>query len=222
MLPEIGEEGQRRLQRSSILIVGVGGLGSAAALYLTAAGVGHIGLADPDRVSVSNLQRQILYSESEVGMKKCEMAYLRLKALSSLTTTECYNDGITPQNAREIIGKYDLIIDCCDNFATRYLLDDVCRETGRAWVHGAIGDFTGQVTIFNGRKGISYSYLYPDREELTLRKAAPQGVLGTLPGIIGTLQASEAIKYIVGFGDSLDGRLFRINTKSLETDIMEL
>lgn len=222
MLPEIGEEGQRRLLRSSVLIVGVGGLGSAAALYLTAAGVGHIGLADPDRVSASNLQRQVLYSENEVGMKKCEMAHLRLKALSGLTTMECYDNGITAQNAKEIIGKYDLVIDCCDNFATRYLLDEVCHQTRRTWVHGAIGNFTGQVTVFNGKRGVRYCDLYPDREVLCRQQATPQGVLGALPGIIGTMQASEAVKCIVGFGEPLDGRLFRINIKTMETDIIEL
>lgn len=222
MLPEIGEEGQRRLLRSSVLVVGVGGLGSAAALYLTAAGVGRIGLADPDRVSVSNLQRQVLYTQNEVGMKKSEMAQLRLKALSPLTTTEGYDSGLSPQNARQLIGDYDLVIDCCDNFATRYLIDDVCHETGKPWIHGAIGDFTGQVALFNGRRRVRYTHLYPDREELCRKAAAAQGVIGTLPGIIGTIEASEAIKYIVGMDDTLDGRLFRMDTRSLRTEILEL
>lgn len=221
-LPEIGEEGQRRLLRASVLIVGVGGLGSAAALYLTAAGIGRIGLADPDRVSLSNLQRQVLYAEEEVGMKKCEMAQHRLKALSPHTTTECYDTGITTENARHIIESYDIVVDCCDNFPTRYLLDDVCRAASKPWVHGAIGAFKGQVAIFNGRRGKTYRELYPMREELCALPNTPQGVLGALPGVVGTLQASETVKFLLDIPTPLDGKLFTIDLKSLETEILEL
>lgn len=166
MLPEIGERGQRRLSEASVLIVGIGGLGSAAALYLTGAGVGRIGLADADTVSKSNLQRQVLYTEGQVGMPKSAAARERLAALSSHTAFECWPEGITPENARPILAGYDLILDCCDNFPTRYLLDDVCAAFRKPWVHGSIGEFYGQVTVFNGRKGRRYSDLYPDREAL--------------------------------------------------------
>ena len=156
MLPEIGEQGQRRLSEASVLIVGIGGLGSAAALYLTGAGVGRIGLADADTVSKSNLQRQVLYTERQIGMPKSAAARERLAALSSHTAFECRPEGITPENARPILDGYDLILDCCDNFPTRYLLDDLCAACRKPWVHGSIGEFYGQVTVFNGRKGRRY------------------------------------------------------------------
>lgn len=169
MLPEIGEQGQRRLSEASVLIVGIGGLGSAAALYLTGAGVGRIGLADADTVSKSNLQRQVLYTEGQVGMPKSAAARERLAALSSHTAFECRPEGITPENARPILDGYDLILDCCDNFPTRYLLDDLCAACRKPWVHGSIGEFYGQVTVFNGRKGRRYRDLYPDRKALCAR-----------------------------------------------------
>ena len=218
MLPEIGEQGQRRLSEASVLIVGIGGLGSAAALYLTGAGVGRIGLADADTVSKSNLQRQVLYTERQIGMPKSAAARERLAALSSHTAFECRPEGITPENARPILDGYDLILDCCDNFPTRYLLDDLCAACRKPWVHGSIGEFYGQVTVFNGRKGRRYSDLYPDREALCARPRITQGVLGTVPGVIGTLQASEAIKYLC---EPLDGRLFTIDLRTLQTQIID-
>ena len=221
MLPEIGEQGQRRLSEASVLIVGIGGLGSAAALYLTGAGVGRIGLADADTVSKSNLQRQVLYTERQIGMPKSAAARERLAALSSHTAFECRPEGITPENARPILDGYDLILDCCDNFPTRYLLDDLCAACRKPWVHGSIGEFYGQVTVFNGRKGRRYRDLYPDRKALCARPRITQGVLGTVPGVIGTLQASEAIRYLCGFGEPLDGRLFTIDLRTLQTQIID-
>lgn len=220
MLREIGPEGQRRLAGASVLVVGVGGLGSPAALYLTGAGVGRLGLADPDRVSESNLQRQTLYTESQIGRPKTEAARERLAALSSQTRFECYPAGLTAANAREVISRYDLVVDCCDNFPTRYLIDDACAECGKPWVHGSIGEFQGQVALFNGRSGRRYAELYPDREALCARPRTTSGVLGTVPGVIGTLEASEAIKWIVGFGEPLDGRLFTLDLKTLQTEII--
>lgn len=154
MLPEIGEQGQRRLSEASVLIVGIGGLGSAAALYLTGAGVGRIGLADADTVSKSNLQRQVLYTERQIGMPKSAAARERLAALSSHTAFECRPEGITPENARPILDGYDLILDCCDNFPTRYLLDDLCAACRKPWVHGSIGEFYGQVTVSTAGKAV--------------------------------------------------------------------
>lgn len=221
LLPEIGPEGQQRLQRSAVLLVGLGGLGSAVAPALVGAGVGRIGLADPDTVSESNLQRQTLYTERQIGQPKCEAARQRLAALSSHTLFDLHAKGITPENARRIIADYDLVIDCCDNFPTRYLLDDACAACGKPWVHGAIGAFGGMVTVFNHRRAKRYAGLYPDREALCAREHAVQGVVGTVPAVVGALEASEALKLLAGFGDVLDGRLFTIDLKTMHTELMD-
>lgn len=221
LLPEIGPEGQQRLLRSAVLLVGLGGLGSAVAPALAAAGVGHIGLADPDTVSESNLQRQTLYTERQIGQPKCEAARERLAALSSHTLYDLHAEGITPENARRIIAGYDLVIDCCDNFPTRYLLDDVCVACGKPWVHGAIGAFGGMVTVFNHRRAMRYAELYPDREALCAREQTVQGVVGTVPAVVGALEASEALKILARFGEVLDGRLFTIDLKTMQTELTD-
>lgn len=221
LLPEIGPEGQQRLLRSAVLLVGLGGLGSAVAPALAAAGVGHIGLADPDTVSESNLQRQTLYTERQIGQPKCEAARERLAALSSHTLYDLHAEGITPENARRIIAGYDLVIDCCDNFPTRYLLDDVCVACGKPWVHGAIGAFGGMVTVFNHRRAKRYAELYPDREALCAREQAAQGVVGSVPAVVGALEASEALKILARFGEVLDGRLFTIDLKTMQTELTD-
>lgn len=221
MLPEIGPEGQRRLAAASVLLVGVGGLGSPAALYLTGAGVGRLGLADPDTVSESNLQRQVLYTESQIGRPKPAAARERLAALSSSTRFDLHPEGLTAENARELVAAYDLVVECCDNFATRYLLDEACAEVGRPWVYGSIGAFHGQVSLFNGRTGRRYTELYPDREALCALPRSTAGVLGTVPGVIGAIEASEAIKWIAGFGEPLEGKLFTIDLKTLQTETIE-
>lgn len=221
MLPEIGPEGQRRLAASSVLLVGVGGLGSPAALYLTGAGVGRLGLADPDTVSESNLQRQVLYTESQIGRPKPAAARERLAALSSSTRFDLHPEGLTAENARELVAAYDLVVECCDNFATRYLIDEACAEVGRPWVYGSIGAFHGQVSLFNGRTGRRYTELYPDREALCALPRSTAGVLGTVPGVIGAIEASEAIKWIAGFGEPLEGKLFTIDLKTLQTETIE-
>ncbi len=220
MLREIGEEGQQRLAGASVLVVGVGGLGSPAALYLTGAGVGHIGLADPDVVSESNLQRQTLYTEAQIGQQKSLAARERLAALSSHTRFTCHAEGLTAENAREVIAAYDLVVDCCDNFPTRYLIDDTCAACGKTWVHGSIGEFVGQVSLFNGPGRHRYAELYPDREALCARPRVAGGVLGAVPGVIGALEAAEAVKWIVGFGELLDGRLLTIDLKTMQTEII--
>lgn len=221
LLPEIGPEGQQRLLRSAVLLVGLGGLGSAVAPALAAAGVGRIGLADPDTVGESNLQRQTLYTERQIGQPKCEAARERLAALSSHTLYDLHAEGITPENARRIIAGYDLVIDCCDNFPTRYLLDDVCAACGKPWVHGAIGAFGGMVTVFNHRRAKRYAELYPDREALCAREQTVQGVVGTVPAVVGALEASEALKILARFGEMLDGRLFTIDLKTMQTELTD-
>ena len=221
LLPEIGAEGQQRLLRSAVLLVGLGGLGSAVAPALAAAGVGRLGLADPDTVSESNLQRQTLYTERQIGLPKCEAARERLAALSSHTHFDLHAEGITPENARRIIAGYDLVIDCCDNFPTRYLLDGVCAACGKPWIHGAIGAFGGMVTVFNHRRAKRYAELYPDREALCAREQAAQGVVGSVPAVVGALEASEALKILARFGEVLDGRLFTIDLKTMHTELMD-
>ena len=221
MLPEIGPEGQRRLAASSVLLVGVGGLGSPAALYLTGAGVGRLGLADPDTVSESNLQRQVLYTESQNGRPKPAAARERLAAASPPARSDLLPERRTAEKARELVAAYDLVVECCDNFATRYLLDEACAEVGRPWVYGSIGAFHGQVSLFNGRTGRRYTELYPDREALCALPRSTAGVLGPVPGVIGAIEASEAIKWIAGFGEPLEGKLFTIDLKTLQTETIE-
>lgn len=220
MLPEIGEEGQRRLRSSSVLIVGLGGLGAPASTYLAGAGIGRIGLADNDVVSMSNLQRQTLYIESQIGMPKTAAARSRLSGMNSEVRFDLYPSGLTPDNARELIGGYDLVVDCCDNFPTRYLIDDMCAELGKPWVHGSIGEFHGQVSVFNYRKQRRYAELYPEREELCSLPRAVSGVLGAVPGVVGALEASEALKILAGFGIVAEGVLFTIDLLTLQTTLL--
>ncbi|MFH8142504.1 MAG: HesA/MoeB/ThiF family protein [Muribaculaceae bacterium] len=221
MLAEIGEEGQRRLLASSVLIVGLGGLGAAVATYLTGAGVGRIGLCDPDRVSLSNLQRQVLYTEQQIGMPKVEEAARRLGSQSSSTRFDLHPDGLTEENGETLAAGYDLLVDCTDNFATRYLIDDICHRLGKPWVYGSIGEFRGQVAVMNHLNGRRYADLYPDREALCALPHKTAGVIGAVPGVIGAMEASEALKLLAGFGNPLDGKLFSIDLLTLSTLIIE-
>lgn len=214
----IGEEGQLRLSQASVLIVGLGGLGAPVATYLAGAGTGHLGLADPDTVSLSNLHRQTLYSETQTGMPKTEAAAERLRAIYAGIRLSLYPEGLTPLNARRTVGLYDLVIDCTDNFAARYLIEDAAVAGGKPWVYGAIGEYSGQVSVFNHLKGRRYSELYPDREELCALPRTTSGVLGPLPGVIGAMQASEAIKIITGIGETAEGKLLSIDLLTLRTE----
>ena len=166
ILPELGEKGQQRLKQAKVLIVGVGGLGSPAALYLAGAGIGTIGLIDDDVVSISNLQRQVLYSEAEVGMSKAIQAQKRLEALNRDVQINAYPTRLTKENADEIIRAYDIVIDGCDNFATRYLINDTCVKWGKVYVYGAIRAFDGQVSVFNYQGGPDYRHFFPDETEM--------------------------------------------------------
>lgn len=217
ILPEIGEEGQARLQQARVLIVGVGGLGSPIALYLAGAGVGTIGLIDDDVVSESNLQRQVLYNETEVGLSKAEKAREHLQALNSHVRIEAYPERLTAENAEAIIGQYDLVLDGCDNFVTRYLINDTCVRLGKVYIYGAIRAFDGQVSVFNYQGGPDYRRLFPDEEEMYRMPHPPKGVLGVTPGLIGCAEANEALKIIVGYGEVLSGKLWQIDLKTLET-----
>lgn len=220
-LHEIKEEGQARLMQSSALIVGLGGLGSAVATYLTGAGIGHIGLCDSDTVSLSNLQRQVLYTEAEVGRPKAEMARRRLSAQSSPTRFSVYPDGLTDCNAIRIAAAFDILVDCTDNYATRYLIDDICLKLGKPWVYGSIGEFSGQVAVMNHHSQRRYADLYPDREALCSLPRRTAGVIGSVPGVIGSIQATEVLKILGGFGTPLDGKLLTLDLLTMETNILD-
>lgn len=223
MLPEIGEEGQARLSAAKVLIVGVGGLGSPIALYLAGAGVGTLGLVDYDVVSLSNLQRQVLYTEEEVGDLKAVCASMRLAALNREIVINTYPTRLTAQNAHELIGQYDIVVDGCDNFATRYVIDDVCVALGKPYVYGAISGFEGQVSVFHyGDVKKSYRDLYPEEEEM-LRMPPPfKGVTGVTPAVVGSVEATEVLKIICGFGEVLAGKLWTIDLRTLQSNIFSL
>jgi sulfur-carrier protein adenylyltransferase/sulfurtransferase len=208
LIPEVGLEGQRKLKAASVLLVGSGGLGSPAALYLAAAGVGHIGIADYDVVDATNLQRQILHSSATVGRLKTESARERLMDLNPLIQVDTYNEIFSSSNAYRIASEYDMIIDGTDNFPTRYLINDFCALTGKPYIYGSIFRFEGQVSVFDARTGPCYRCLFPEPPPpYSVPSCAQSGVFGVLPGTIGTIQASEAIKIILGIGTSLVGRL---------------
>lgn len=223
ILPEIGEEGQRKLKDAKVLIVGVGGLGSPIALYLAGAGVGCIGLMDDDVVSISNLQRQVLYSENELGKAKAICAAERVSSLNSEITICSYPTRLTKENAREIINQYDVIVDGCDNFDTRYIINDVCEELEKPYVYGAICGFEGQVSVFHyGEKKKTYRDLYPDEKEMKRMPPPPKGVMGITPAVVGSIEAAEVLKIICDFGEVLAGKLWTIDLRTLESNKFSL
>lgn len=208
ILPEVGLEGQKKLKQASVLIVGTGGLGSPIALYLAAAGVGRIGLVDYDAVDDSNLQRQIAHSTSRIGDPKVESARDRLADLNPYIQLDTYLEPFLVDNAAEIAAPYDILIDGTDNFPTRYLLNDLAVLTGKPYVYGSIFRFEGQVSVFDARRGPCYRCLFPEAPPAGLVPSCSEGgVLGILPGTIGTLQAAEVIKLILGIGEPLIGKL---------------
>ena len=212
LLPEVGVDGQRALRRSRMLLIGAGGLGSPAALYLAAAGVGTLGLVDFDAVDVSNLQRQVLHGTRDVGRGKLDSARDRLRDLNPHVHVEGFPVRLTADNAREIADGFDVIIDGTDNFATRYLVNDLCVLQGVPNVYGGIFRFDGQASVFATAEGPCYRCLYrePPPPDL-VPSCAEGGVLGVLPGLVGTIQATEAIKLITGAGTTLVGRLLLID-----------
>jgi adenylyltransferase/sulfurtransferase len=217
LLPEIGVAGQERLKQASVLIVGAGGLGCPVSLYLAAAGVGRLGIIDGDVVDESNLQRQILYTVADVGVAKVDCAQDRLKQLNPYIKIDSYRQLLTKENALTIIGDYDLVIDGTDNFPTRYLVNDACVLLSKPNVYGSIFRFDGQATVFNYQGGPCYRCLYPEPPPPGLvPSCAEGGVLGVLPAIIASIQATEAIKMITGIGQSLSKRLMLYDALKLE------
>ena len=207
-LPEIGEKGQQKLLDSRVVIIGAGGLGSPAALYLAAAGVGTIGVVDMDTVEESNLQRQILHSTETIGENKVDSAEKTLSTLNPDVNVITYNTRLNKDNAIEIIENYDVVIDGTDNFQTRYLINDASVKTGTPVVHGSIFQYEGQITVFDPKNGPTYRDIFPEPPENgTAPNCTEAGVLGVLPGIVGSIQALETIKLILDIGEGLSGRL---------------
>lgn len=223
ILPEVGEAGQERIKRAKVLIVGVGGLGCPVSLYLTGAGVGTIGLADDDTVGINNLQRQILYTEEDLGKPKAVCAAERLSRLNSEVTLRSYPTRLTKENAEEMICPYDIVVDGCDNFSTRYLIDDVCGKLKKPYVYGAIHSFEGQVSVFHyGKTKRTYRDLYPDEEEMKRISPSFKGVMGVTPAVVGSIEANEVLKIICGFGDVLAGKLWTIDLRTLQSNKLSL
>ncbi len=208
LLPEVGEAGQIKLLEAKVLLLGAGGLGSPAALYLAAAGVGTIGIVDMDVVDESNLQRQILHNLDRVGVRKVDSARMTIEAMNPDITVNTYDTRLSADNIEEILAGYDVVIDGADNFPSRYILNDASVKLGIPVVHGSIFRFEGQVTVFDPLNGPTYRDLLPEPPPAELAPScAEAGVVGVLPGIVGSIQALEAIKLILGLGDSLRGRL---------------
>jgi sulfur-carrier protein adenylyltransferase/sulfurtransferase len=212
LLPEVGLEGQRRFKAARVLVVGAGGLGSPVALYLAAAGVGTLGLVDFDVVDVTNLQRQVLHGTKDVGRSKLESARERIGDLNPHVRVECFETRLTSANALQIAADFDIVVDGTDNFATRYLVNDTCVLLGKPNVYGSIFRFEGQASVFATADGPCYRCLYPEPPPPGLvPSCAEGGVLGVLPGLIGSIQATETLKLILGRGTSLAGRLLLVD-----------
>ena len=212
IMPEVGIQGQRKLKAASVLLIGTGGLGSPLGLYLTSAGVGRIGLVDFDVVDFTNLQRQVLYTAADVGRPKLEAAKERLTAINPSVAIETHEERLTSENALGILQGYDIVIDGTDNFPTRYLVNDACVLLKKPNVYGSIFRFEGQASVFDASRGPCYRCLYPEPPPPGLvPSCAEGGVLGILPGIIGVIQATEAVKLILGSGEPLIGRLLLFN-----------
>jgi len=227
ILPGFGKDAQEKLKSSRVLIIGAGGLGCPVLQYLTAAGVGTIGILDFDVVHESNLQRQVLFNVEDIGKSKAETAAKKLTLQNPHLKFIIHNLKFSSENALEIIGSYDLIIDGSDNFATRYLVNDACVIMKKPFVSGAIFKFEGQVSVFNyknkeGIKGPTYRCLYPEAPDpKDVPSCSEIGVLGVLPGMIGTMQANEAIKVITGLGEPLSGKLLTLDALTMQTNILK-
>ena len=215
-LPDVGIEGQRLINKSRILVIGAGGLGSPVLLYLAAAGVGEIGIIDDDLVDLSNLQRQIIHAESNIGTSKVESAKAQILSINSTINITTWNARLSPDNAQEILAGWDIVIDGTDNIPTRYLVDDICKINQIPWIYGSIYRFEGQASVFNFEGGPCYRDLFPEPPPSNaIPSCAEGGVFGVLPGVIGSIQATEAIKIIINKGQSLSGKLLIYDAESM-------
>lgn len=224
ILPEITEDGQRKLLHSSILCVGAGGLGSPALLYLAAAGIGKIGIIDFDKVDESNLQRQIIFQQIDVGKFKAQSAAERLSNLNPDITVEFYNQELNEKNIIPIFEQYDLIIDGTDNFSSKYLINDACIKIEKTWIYGAIQGFDGQASVFNPKNGFCYRCLFPDPPKAKIQNCAEAGVIGAIAGLIGVTQALQAIEILINHESfsPLLGKLWVINAKNMEAKTLNI
>ena len=213
ILPQVGDLGQKKIKSSSVLVVGAGGLGSPVLMYLAAAGIGRIGIIDDDKVDLTNLQRQIIHSTSSIGELKIESAKRRINQINPEIRIEIFDKRLNIENAEKIINKFDIVVDGTDNFATRYTISDCCEILDKPWVFGSIHRFEGQVSVFNLNGSPNYRDLFPKAPPPELApNCAEAGVLGVLPGIIGSFQANEVLKIILGMDGTLDGELLIIDT----------
>lgn len=214
-MPEVGLAGQERLRSASVLIVGAGGLGSPAALYLAAAGVGTIGIVDDDVVEISNLHRQILHGTADVGRKKAASAAESVQRLNPEVKLEAHQTRLTAANADALVGGYDLVVDGSDNYPTRYAVNDACARLGKVWIYGSVERFSGQVSVFGAPDGPCYRCIFPEPPAPGSTASCEEiGVLGAVPGVVGSLQAVEALKWIVGVGEPLVGRLLQLDLQN--------
>jgi len=220
-MEEIGQKGQEKLQSSSVLVIGAGGLGCPALMYLAAAGVGKIGIIDFDSVNETNLHRQILFTSDEIGQNKAEVAKARLLKMNPFIHVETYPYKLTNQNALNLFSNFDVIIDATDNFTTRYMVNDASIITGKPLVYGSVYKFEGQVSVFNYKNGPSYRCLFPDPAR-NIPSCEEVGVLGVLCGIIGVKQANETLKIILGIGNPLSGRLEIYKALNAESLILKI
>lgn len=222
MLDNVGEEGQEKLKNAKILVVGAGGLGAPVLQYLSAAGIGKIGIMDDDIVNEDNLHRQILYGGNDLGKLKTIIARDKLKILNPLVDFEPMNIRLTVSNALKIIEKFDLVIDATDNFSTRYLINDSCLILNKPWIFGAVYKFGGQMSVFNYNQGHTLNCLYHNiRDKQNVMDPSISGLFGVVPGIIGSFQANEAIKIITGIGEVLCGKMLLFDFLTNKTELIE-
>ena len=220
-LPEVGPEGQRKLKAASVLVVGAGGLGSAICLYLATAGVGHLGVVDDDVVDVSNLQRQVIYDTPHLGQPKAASAKERMLGINPYLQVEAYADRLTPENAANIAADYEIVVDGTDNLASRYVINAVCVQTGKVYVYGSVYRFEGQVSVFDARQGPCYRCLFAKPPELGMTPSVQIGPFGVLPGTIGTIQATEVLKLILGVGKPLIGKLLLYDALDMSFQLVQ-
>jgi adenylyltransferase/sulfurtransferase len=223
ILPEVGEAGQRRLKAARVLLIGAGGLGAPAALYIAAAGIGHLGIVDDDAVELSNLQRQVLHDTRDVARAKVASAEARIRALNPHVDVATYRTRLTSPNAMALLASYDVIVECSDNFATRYLVNDACVLLGKPNVSGSVLRFEGQASVFSAGDGPCYRCLFREPPPAALvQNCADSGVLGVVPGLIGVVQAAETIKLITGLGETLVGRLLLVDALRMRFRTIDL
>ena len=220
ILPEIGIEGQTKLCKSKVLVIGAGGLGSPVLAYIGAAGIGSIGIVDDDTVSLSNLQRQILYKTKEIGQLKADKAKERLLENNPNIDIQVFNTRFTLDNAIDIAKKYDIIVDCTDNYDSRYIIDSASKQLGIPMVYGSISKFSGQVSVFNYNSSKSYKDLFSEKPIVDENEESRLGVLGVLPGIVGSIQANEVIKIVLNMESILVNKLFLLDSKTMQTNII--